>query len=202
MSRASIFSKIKAALEPVEPKTEYPEYDASIAISDNRISDDSPRAAFSRNFTAVSGRVMDSASELVAFLKKAGHNCGYCDPELMPVLGQALADAGLEVHADYQRAEYDKYAFGITRATAAIAESGSLIIDDTKTSDRLAALSPWVHVAILREDEIHRSIPDALAALGPSRNTIFVTGPSKTADVEGILIEGVHGPGEQIAFFI
>ena len=34
---------------------------------------------------------------------------------------------------------------------------------------------------------------------GDSPNIMWCTGPSKTADVEGILIEGVHGPGEQIA---
>ena len=41
-----------------------------------------------------------------------------------------------------------------------------------------------------------------VAALGPSRNILWATGPSKTADVEGILIEGVHGPGEQVALFV
>ena len=38
--------------------------------------------------------------------------------------------------------------------------------------------------------------------LGNDPNTIWVTGPSKTADVEGILIEGVHGPGAQIALLL
>ena len=47
-----------------------------------------------------------------------------------------------------------------------------------------------------------RTIPDAIAAFGDSPNIIWCTGPSKTADVEGILIEGVHGPGEQIALLI
>jgi L-lactate dehydrogenase complex protein LldG len=57
-------------------------------------------------------------------------------------------------------------------------------------------------VAVLEKHEVHRAISDAIAALGESPNTIWCTGPSKTADVEGILIEGVHGPGEQIALLI
>ena len=92
--------------------------------------------------------------------------------------------------------------FGITRATGAIAESGTVIIDDKRTSHRLAALSPWVHVAVLERQEIYRAMSDAIAAFGDSPNIIWCTGPSKTADVEGILIEGVHGPGEQIALLV
>ena len=56
--------------------------------------------------------------------------------------------------------------------------------------------------AVLSAHEIHRTIPEAIAALGDSPNIIWATGPSKTADVEGILIEGVHGPGEQIALLM
>jgi L-lactate dehydrogenase complex protein LldG len=55
---------------------------------------------------------------------------------------------------------------------------------------------------VLYSEEIHRTIPEAIAALGDSPNIIWATGPSKTADVEGILIEGVHGPGEQIALLM
>ena len=106
------------------------------------------------------------------------------------------------VETSYDRDRYDDYQFGITRATGAIAESGSLIIDDFKTSQRLAALSPWVHVGVLKKDEILRTIPDAITAFGDAPNIIWCTGPSKTADVEGILIEGVHGPGEQIALLV
>jgi len=42
----------------------------------------------------------------------------------------------------------------------------------------------------------------AVAALPVDPNVIWVTGPSKTADVEGILIEGVHGPGRQITLLM
>jgi len=47
-----------------------------------------------------------------------------------------------------------------------------------------------------------QSVAQAVAMLGDDPNTIWVTGPSKTADVEGILIEGVHGPGRQIALLM
>jgi L-lactate dehydrogenase complex protein LldG len=45
-------------------------------------------------------------------------------------------------------------------------------------------------------------VPDALLAPDEDPNVIWVTGPSKTADVEGILIEGVHGPGEQAVLLV
>ena len=50
--------------------------------------------------------------------------------------------------------------------------------------------------------DIHCDISQAVAALGDDPNVIWCTGPSKTADVEGILIEGVHGPGEQLALIV
>ena len=106
------------------------------------------------------------------------------------------------METEYVRERYDDYQFGITRASGAIAESGTLILDDFQTSHRLAALSPWVHVAVLSRDTIHRTISDAIAAFDDSPNITWCTGPSKTADVEGILIEGVHGPGEQIALLV
>jgi L-lactate dehydrogenase complex protein LldG len=157
---------------------------------------------FSRNFKAVNGKAMDSVDELAEFLKSSAQTHGYCDPALFDAVGSKLAAAGLTVETAYDRERYDDYQFGVTRATGAIAESGTIIIDDDRTSHRLAALSPWVHVAVLEKSEIHRTIPEAIAAFGESPNIIWCTGPSKTADVEGILIEGVHGPGEQIALLV
>jgi L-lactate dehydrogenase complex protein LldG len=200
-SRDTVFSKIRTALGGVKDKAAYPDYDPGVLHAQPRLAG-TPREAFTRNFTAVGGEVMENVAGLAAFLRENGRTRGYCDPALMDQVGHALAAAGLTVETEYDRDRYEDYGFGITRATGAIAESGSLILDDALTSDRLAALSPWVHVGVLRESEIHRTVPDATAALGPSRNVIWITGPSKTADVEGILIEGVHGPGEQVALFL
>lgn len=201
-SRASIFAKIESANALLKTKADYPEYDPKIAHSAPKLVGTDLWEIFSRNFKSVNGRPMDSIEKLIDFLDGNNQRHGYCDPALYETVGSKLAAAGLTVETEYDRSRYDDYQFGITRATGAIAESGSVILDDDLTSHRLAALSPWVHVAVLKQSEIHRTIPDAIAAFGDSPNIIWATGPSKTADVEGILIEGVHGPGEQIALLI
>ncbi|MDP3848944.1 MAG: LUD domain-containing protein [Luteolibacter sp.] len=200
--RETIFAKIETATAALKTKTPLPEYDISITHSAPRLEGPDLWEIFCRNFQAVNGKPMTSIEELIAFLKSAKQLHGYCDPALFDAIGSKIAAAGLAVETEYDRSRYDDYQFGITRATGAIAESGTLIIDDTRTSSRLAALSPWVHIAVLEKQEIHRALSDAIAALGDSPNIIWCTGPSKTADVEGILIEGVHGPGEQIALLV
>ena len=199
MSRESILAKIKQATQSIAEKAEYPVYEVTDLHSAPRLAGAGLWEIFDRNFRAVNGKTMRSCEELIAFLQSTQQTSGYCDPALWNAIGLVLQQAGLAVETVYDRTQYDRYQFGITRATGAIAESGSLILDDDHTSDRLAALSPWTHVAVLDESAIHRTIPDAVAALGEAPNIIWATGPSKTADVEGILIEGVHGPGEQIA---
>jgi L-lactate dehydrogenase complex protein LldG len=202
MSRADIFAKIETANAALKSKAAYPDYDMSLVHSLPKLVGDDLWEIFSRNFKSVNGKAMTSVEQLVDFLKETKQLHGYCDPVLYEKIGSHLAATGLIVETEYHRDRYDDYQFGITRATGAIAESGTVIIDDDRTSSRLAALSPWVHVAVLERSEVLRTIPDAIAAFGESSNIIWCTGPSKTADVEGILIEGVHGPGEQIALLI
>ncbi|MEO7098212.1 MAG: LUD domain-containing protein [Luteolibacter sp.] len=202
MSRDAIFAKIESATAALKTKAAYPDYDLKIVHSAPKLEGTDLWEIFSRNFKYVNGRPMDSVEKLLEFLAANNQRHGYCDPALYDAIGSKLAAAGLTVETEYDRSRYEDYQFGVTRATGAIAESGSVILDDERTSHRLAALSPWVHVAVVERSEIHRTIPDAIAAFGESPNIIWATGPSKTADVEGILIEGVHGPGEQIALLL
>ena len=201
MSRSDIFKKIKQATDSLTETTALPDYDPTLLHAPKKLEGDSLLEIFRRNFTAVSGKVMDSVEPLITFLKENDQLHGFCDPALMETVGNKLVEAGLTVETEYDRSRYDDYTFGITRATGAIAESGTLILNDEQTADRLAALSPWVHVAVLQPSEIIKTIPEAIDSFGTSPNIIWATGPSKTADVEGILIEGVHGPGEEIALF-
>jgi len=201
MSRSDIFSKIQQATSSLTEATPLPDYDPAMLYAPKKLVGNSLQEVFTRNFTSVSGKVMDSVESLITFLKENNQLHGFCDPTLMEAVGNSLVAAGLTVETEYDRTRYDDYTFGITRATGAIAESGTLILNDEQTVDRLAALSPWVHVGVLQSGEILKTIPDAIDSFGSSPNIIWATGPSKTADVEGILIEGVHGPGEELALF-
>ena len=138
---------------------------------------------------------------MVSYLRSAGWQRGYCDPSIWPQLAPAFGN-DFTIEHEFDRSRIDDYAFGITRAAGAIAESGTIVLNDATTSRRLAALAPWVHIALLDRQTVFADLSQAVAALGTDRNVVWCTGPSKTADVEGILIEGVHGPGAQIALII
>ena len=202
MSRDSIFSKLRSTTSALKVRALYPDYDSSVVHSAPRLEGSDLWEIFSRNFKAVRGVALTTVDELVEFLLKDGSKHGYCDPALFDAVGSKLVTAGLTVETEFDRERYDDYQFGITRGSGAIAESGTLIIDDFRTSRRLAALSPWIHIGCILRSEVVRTIPDAIASFGDCPNIIWATGPSKTADVEGILIEGVHGPGEQIALLL
>jgi L-lactate dehydrogenase complex protein LldG len=86
--------------------------------------------------------------------------------------------------------------FGITGVTCAIAETGSLCVDSGDGRRRLASLAVPNHIAVLRVQQI---LPDLLdwAARFPVEipaNRVLISAPSKTADIEMTLVEGVHGP--------
>lgn len=88
---------------------------------------------------------------------------------------------------------------GITGVDAAIAETASLLVSSGGPRRRLASLAVPVHIAIVRADQI---LPDLLdwgtRATGrePAASEVFISGPSKTADIEMTLVTGVHGPGQ------
>lgn len=87
-------------------------------------------------------------------------------------------------------------ALGVTTARAAIAETGSLLLDAAQERYRLVSLLPTVHVAVVPVILLLRDLDEAFDLLGkaPSSAVTLVTGPSRTADIELTLVVGVHGP--------
>lgn len=199
--REQILGRVRSALAPLPQRAPLPDWERELV----RLRQSQPTAdlweVFAARFKAVNGTPLKNAAELGALIAAHGWMHGYCDPALWPQVEPSIPP-GVIVETTYDRTRVDDYAFGITRATGAIAETGTLILTDQDTSTRLGALAPWAHIALVRETEIFPDIPAALSALPVDPNVVWVTGPSKTADVEGILIEGVHGPGVQAALLI
>lgn len=89
---------------------------------------------------------------------------------------------------------------GISTAQAAIAETGTLVLESVAERHRLVSLVPPVHIAIVDASRIVETLGDALALLRLDKEispaVTFITGPSRTADIELTLAIGVHGPQE------
>jgi len=89
---------------------------------------------------------------------------------------------------------------GISQLDWAIAGTGTLVQDATAVDKRLVSTLPPIHVALLGTDRILADMGSVLQRLRPDQiNYIsFITGPSRTADIERVLTIGVHGPGRLI----
>lgn len=199
--REAILSRVRGALTALPERAPLPDWDPELAKSRALLGDRDLLTVFAERIKLVNGLALTDPAELVQRLKAGGWTRGYCDPTLWPQLKRHFGPE-FTVSTEYDRTRVDDYDFGITRAAGAIAESGTIVLNDATTSRRLGALTPWVHVAVLSRAQIFATIADATEALGDDQNIIWVTGPSKTADIEGILIEGVHGPGQQIALVL
>lgn len=100
------------------------------------------------------------------------------------------------------RAKWLSADLGITSADCAVAETGSLLMAHAAGNERVASLLPPVFVAVVERGQIVPDLFDVVEHLEsrlpeqlPS-NLTFITGPSKTGDIESKLVTGVHGPGK------
>lgn len=93
---------------------------------------------------------------------------------------------------------------GVRTAEAAIAETGTIIETSAGGKSLLPGLIADVHVSIVPVASVVARMDEALAAFtaGTPRNISFLSGPSKTADIEQTLTVGAHGPKKAIALLI
>ncbi|HET7211951.1 MAG TPA: lactate utilization protein [Terriglobia bacterium] len=94
-------------------------------------------------------------------------------------------------------------AAGITGVDFALAETGSLVLTSLTEGSQLTSLAPSVHIALYRRSQLRASLDEVLQDLpvvcdpsksSPARSVVFISGTSRTADIEQILVRGVHGP--------
>jgi L-lactate dehydrogenase complex protein LldG len=88
---------------------------------------------------------------------------------------------------------------GITSADYILADTGTLVLLSSQREARLISLLPPAHLAVVPRERILTGLDELLTVLPkPAEQTssmVLITGPSRTADIEMILVRGVHGPG-------
>jgi L-lactate dehydrogenase complex protein LldG len=176
-------------------------------------------ASFTRELEKLMGkvhRVADDAqatARVLALLAERGVRrvLAWDDQWLRPArLGPALRDAGVTVEPCWLPADgpdrtarlkaLDDVVVGITGAHGALADTGSIVVVSGPGRGRIASLLPPTHIAVIGADQLSptlatflRTNPD-IADVGS--NVVAITGPSRTGDIEGTLVLGVHGPGD------
>ncbi|HEY7250598.1 MAG TPA: lactate utilization protein [Methylomirabilota bacterium] len=129
-------------------------------------------------------------------------------------LAVAAVRAGQEDEAarERHRAEAAAAQIGVTGADFVLAETGTLILRSGAGRPRSTSLLPDVHVAVFGRDRLLETLEQVGVVLeaihaDPDQSTSgaminFITGPSRTADIELTLTRGVHGPKEVHAIFV
>lgn len=127
------------------------------------------------------------------------------DPEK---LRQELTAPGVEYTVELNRDVIEKADLGVSQFDMGIAQLGSIYQDASSLHTRLVSMLPPVHLGLLPTDSLVESFADALEWIQQKYNGVmppylsFITGPSKTADIERELTVGVHGPGKLIILCI
>ncbi|MDQ0286350.1 L-lactate dehydrogenase complex protein LldG [Desulfofundulus luciae] len=121
-------------------------------------------------------------------------------------LAAAVAGAGAEVTGGNPRERAGAADLGISSFEMAIAETGTLVQDATEIDQRLVSMLPPAHLAVVSTRRLVGTLMEAIYSLA-ARGQIpgylaFISGPSRTADIERVLTIGVHGPGRVVVIFI
>ena len=173
-ARANILGRIRTALQTDSAPPVAPSASAPFAPVTN------PAETFRAEFLAQRGEII---TDLPAFL--AGFPKVASDVDALP------GNAGIH-EAD----------LGVTGCECLIAQTGTIVV-----STRAISVLPPVHLVIARPDQLVPDLADAFALLRQRYDgrwpaaLSFITGPSRTADIEKILVMGAHGP-KRLAIYI
>jgi L-lactate dehydrogenase complex protein LldG len=169
-----------------------------------------PPARFIEELEALGGHGertegLEEAREYVLDLAQEAELLVRWDVEYLDELGadEPLREAGVEVALWRESPDLREIAgradIGLSTATWAIAETGSLVLEHGPEQGRSVTLLPPTYVAILPADRVLRTVPEAIQKYAGGTlpaNVCFHTGPSRSGDIEMSLVVGMHGPGD------
>jgi L-lactate utilization protein LutC len=204
MSRDAILTKVRAALgrsvgqpiaEPPPVRLRVTEVDTETRVAGmlravEALAGKTRRAATGADALAYVVAVLDGKTAVASnapFLRECG------------IAGLAGVRSGF-TDAAALRAVCATADVGISSADYALADTGTLVMLASPAEARLISLLPPVHIAVVPKERVLSGLDELLTVLPrPAEQTssmVLITGPSRTADIEQILVRGVHGPGE------
>jgi L-lactate dehydrogenase complex protein LldG len=150
---------------------------------------------------AEAGRKLAELAQAEQWKKVAAHH-----GELTDAATNGLNLPMLWTNGGYVVAEMESCDAGITACDLLIAQTGSVLVTSRTAGGRALTVLPPHHVVLARASQMVGGLPDAFAwikdtygANAPSMIS-FITGPSRTGDIERILVLGAHGPKKLTVF--
>ena len=171
--------------------------------------EDSLDVTFAREFTEVKGKFVYCDGEiavienLIALVEELGVSKIFA---WEPAIQQLLGHYGFPILSSDQN--FADAEVGITTCEALIARNGSIMISNANEGGRRLSIYPPVHIVFAKASQLVMDIKHAMALIkqryGNDMPTMLttITGPSRTADIEKMLVLGAHGPKDLYVFLI
>lgn len=178
---------------------------------------------FESELKKVGGRVHRAASaqaaleyiEGIAAARRATTIIGWGDGLLDGIdLHERFEKKGIEFVTELSDQAFTRTAaaagIGVSGVDYALADTGTLVLLAREGRARSISLLPSVHIALIRPEQVIEGLDDLFSLLRDSTDrdevassaVTFITGPSRTADIELTLVVGVHGPQELHAVLV
>ena len=149
--------------------------------------------------------LFDDPSEMDDYLRGLAANEGWTkvathSGELTDRACAALGLPWISTDAEYDVRELESCEVGISQCEALIAQTGSVLVSSRSSGGRALSILPPHHVVLALRDQLLPDLPTAFALLKSKYQAdfpsliSFITGPSRTGDIERILVLGAHGP--------
>jgi L-lactate dehydrogenase complex protein LldG len=127
-------------------------------------------------------------------------NCPMLDSADQRALGASFPG----IRFDVTRETAAQAKIGISQMNWALADTGTVVQVADAVDLRLVSTLPPLHIALVSTSSILPNLPALLSIVEPEKTAYlaFITGPSRTADIERVLTIGVHGPGRLVIVMV
>jgi len=128
--------------------------------------------------------------------------------ELATVAAQSLGLPVLLTDGGFDKHEMEKCDVGISECDALVAQTGTVVVTSKTAGGRALSVLPPHHVVLARREQLVPDLPAAFALIKAKHGAnypsmiSFITGPSRTGDIERILVLGAHGPKKLTIFCV